>query len=260
MLPPGIGTPGPTAWHRLDPLTRLTVSGAATVGVIVLGGLICPMLLALAAVVVPAIVTRASMAVLRLSFALALPLAVSAALVNVVFPPSGTVITALGPARITEEGLWVAAEVVIRVFVMAGAVTLFYLTTRPGELVESLLAHGAPPRLAFVIQGGVAMVPRLADRAAEVAAAQRARGLDSEGALHRRVRGMLAVAGPTVLGAVAEAEARTLALETRAFTRPGSRAQLWVPADSALQRIGRWSIVVALGVAVVLRASGALPC
>ena len=48
------------------------------------------------------------------------------------------------------------------------AVTLFYLTTRPAELVASLQAHGTPARLTFVIHNAVAMIPRLAERAAEV--------------------------------------------------------------------------------------------
>ena len=72
----------------------------------------------------------------------------------------------MGPLRVTGEGVGVAVEVVVRVLVMAGAVTLFYLTTRPAELVASLQAHGVPARLTFVIHNAVAMIPRLAERAA----------------------------------------------------------------------------------------------
>ena len=151
---------------------------------------------------------------LRTSVLLALPLAASAAIVNVLFTPGGgTVVAEIGPLTVTAEGIAVAIEVVVRVLVMSGAVTLYYLTTRPAELVASLQAHGTPARLTFVIHNAVAIIPRLAERAAEVTAAQRARGLDSEGSLLRRLRGVTAVAGPTVSGAIAEAEARTLALE-----------------------------------------------
>jgi energy-coupling factor transporter transmembrane protein EcfT len=73
-------------------------------------------------------------ATLRISLLLALPLAVSAALVNVlVTPGGGGILAELGPVRITMEGLEVAAQVVVRVLVMAGAVTLFYLTTSPSS-------------------------------------------------------------------------------------------------------------------------------
>ena len=132
---------------------------------------------------------------------------------------------------------------------MGAAVTLFLLTTRPAELVASLQAHGLPARIAFVVHGAAAMVPRLAERAADVTAAQRARGLDSEGSLARRLRGVLAVAGPTVRGAIEEAETRALALESRAFTRPGRHTLLRVPADSAAQRVARWALTAAVAVA-----------
>ena len=233
---------------------------ATLFAVVVLGGLMCPALVALAAVVMPAAVARVLPAVLRLSFLLSLPLAISVAVVNVFFTPGGTSVVELGPIRITEEGIALAAEVVVRVFAMAGAVTLFYLTTRPGELVASLQQHGVPARLTFVIHNSVAMIPRLAERAAEVTAAQRARGLDSEGSPLRRTRGVIAVAAPTVLGAIAETEVRTLALETRGFTRPGPHTQLWAPHDSGWQRLARWGLAAALVLLIVLRALGALPC
>ena len=126
---------------------------------------------------------------------------------------------------------------------MAGAVTLFYLTTRPAELVASLQAHGLPARLTFVIHNAVAMIPRLAERAGEVTEAQRARGLDSEGSLLGRAAGHgRAWPDRRSRGAIAEAETRTLALEMRGFTRPGRHTLLWVPADSGLQRAARWAM------------------
>jgi energy-coupling factor transport system permease protein len=256
-LPAGIAVPGPTAWHRLDPLTRLTLSLGTVVAVVVLGGVAGPLLLWLLAVLLPAAGARALPGVLRVSVLLALPLAASAAIVNVLFTPGGaTVVAQVGPLTVTREGIWVAVEVVVRVLVMSGAVTLYYLTTRPAELVASLQAHGTPARLTFVIHNAVAMIPRLAERAAEVTAAQRARGLDSEGSLLRRLRGVTAVAGPTVSGAIAEAEARTLALEIRGFTRPGRHTLLWAPVDSEVQRLARWAIVAGAVLLVVLRLAG----
>ena len=64
--------------------------------------------------------------------------------------------------------------------------------TRPSELVASLQHHGVPSKATFVIHNGVAMIPRLAERTREVTAAQRARGLDTEGSLLRRGRGLMA--------------------------------------------------------------------
>jgi energy-coupling factor transport system permease protein len=248
---------GPTAWHRLDPLTKLSLSVATVVAVVALGGVVGPALVWLLAVLLPAAAARVLPGLLRTSALLALPIAVSAAIVNILFTPGGeTVLVELGPLRVTGEGVSVAVEVVVRVLVMAGAVTLYYLATRPAELVASLQAHGVPSRTTFVIHNAVAMIPRLAERAGEVTEAQRARGLDSEGSLRRRLRGVTAVAGPTVSGAIGEAETRALALEMRGFTRPGRHTLLWAPADSGNQRAARWAMVAAVALLVALRLAG----
>jgi energy-coupling factor transporter transmembrane protein EcfT len=160
-----------------------------------------------------------------------------------------------------EAGVALAAQVVARVLTMAGAAVLFYATTRPSELVASLQYHGLPARATFIIYNGVAMIPRLAERAREVTEAQRARGLDTEGSWLRRGRGVVEVAVPTVLSAIAETETRTLALETRGFTRPGRPTLLWRPRDSSTQRLARWGIVAALALLALARLAGVpLPC
>ena len=245
---PSTGPPA-TPWHALDPLTRLVVAVGTMVAALLLGGIVCPSVLAVSAVVMPALVAGQLLAVLRLSLLLALPLGVSVVLVNVLFSP-GT----------TAEGAFLAAEVVVRILTMAGAAVLFYRTTRPAELVASLQYHGVPARATFVVHNGVAMIPRLAERAREVTEAQRARGLDTEGHWWRRARGMVALAGPTVLGAIGEVETRTLALESRGFTHPGRATVMRVPNDSGTQRLARWVMAGGLGLLALARVAGVLPC
>lgn len=248
-------------WQRLDPLTRLVVSVGTLAAAIVLDGAVCLVLLGLVAVVLPAASAGVLGRVIRTGLLLALPLAISVVVVNVLFSDDGTVIMRLGPLEITDAGVSLAVVVLARVLTMTGAVVLFYLTTSPSELLNSLRFHGMPARATFVIHNGVAMIPRLADRAREVADAQRARGLDTEGRPWRRARGVVALAAPTVLGAIHEVETRTLALETRGFARPGRPTLLWTPVDGPWQRGLRWGIGAALFALVVARLSGAaLPC
>ena len=64
----------------------------------------------------------------------------------------------------------------------------------------------------------------------QITAAQRARGLDTEGSFLRRIRGIVPIVGPVILGSIGEVEERTMALEARGFTRPGRRTLLWAPA------------------------------
>lgn len=235
---------------------------ATVVAAVLLGGIPCLLLLVLLAVLVPTLAAGESRAVMRAAVLLSLPLIVSVAIINVfLFGTGEAVLFELGPVTATAEGAQLAAEVIVRVLAMAGAVTLFYRTTRPGELVLDLERRGVSSRLTFVIHNAIAMVPRLATRAAEVTAAQRARGLETEGGVLDRLRGVIAITAPTVIGAIEEGEARTMALEARGFSRPGRRTLLWHPPDSDLQRAARWTITGAVALLAAARLVGiSLPC
>jgi len=216
-----------------------------------------PAILVLIAVVIPALVAGVLSRLLRTSLLLTLPIAVSVLLVNVFFFPGGrTELLRIGPIVATAEGLGFAIEILARILAISGAITLFYLVTRPAELVLDLERRGVSPQLGFVANASVQTVPAMVERAGAITAAQRARGLDTEGSVWRRARGIVPIVGPVILGSIAEVEERTMALEARGFTRPGRRTLLWAPDDSGLQRLARWFLLLALPVLAAARATG----
>jgi energy-coupling factor transport system permease protein len=216
-----------------------------------------PAILVLVVVVIPALVAGVLSRLLRTSLLLTLPIAVSVLVVNVFFFPGGrTELLRIGPIVATAEGLGFAIEILARILAISGAITLFYLVTRPAELVLDLERRGVSPRLSFVANASVQTVPAMLERASAITAAQRARGLDTEGSVWRRARGIVPIVGPVILGSIAEVEERTMALEARGFTRPGRRTLLWAPDDSGLQRLARWLLVLALPALATARAMG----
>ena len=258
-LPASIGRPGPSAVHRLNPLTKATLATTTSVAAVVLGGLVGPLLLVAVAVVVPAIAAGVVGRLAKTALLLAFPIALSAFLVNVFFLPGAeTVLFRIGPITATAEGLGFAFEIMARIMAISGAVTLFYLTTRPADLVLDLERRGVSPRVAFVANASVQTVPAMVERAAQITAAQRARGLDTEGSPWRRVRGIVPIVGPVILGSIAEVEERTMALEARAFTRPGRRTLLWSPADGRAEPLVRWGLLIGLVALIGLRIGGVL--
>jgi len=209
------------------------------------------------AVLLPAVVGGVALRLLRTSLLLSLPIAISALLVNLFFYPEGvTVLIRIGPITATAEGLGFALELLARIGAISGAITLFYLTTPPGELVLDLERRGVSPRIAFVALASVQTVPATVERAMTITAAQRARGLDTEGSVWRRVRGVLPLAGPVLLGSIGEVEERSMALEARGFTRPGRRTLLWWPSDSERERLARWLLALAVPLLIGARAAG----
>jgi energy-coupling factor transport system permease protein len=98
----------------------------------------------------------------------------------------------------------------------------------------------------------------MVERAGVIQAAQRARGLDTEGSIRARLRGIMPLVGPVILSSLTEVEERSLALEVRAFGRPGRRHLLWRIPDSGAQLAARALALLALLAAIVLRATGNL--
>ena len=256
-VPPSVGAPGPSGFHRLNPLTKLTLAAVTVALAILLGGLAGPAAVVVVAVLLPAAAAGILWRLLRTALLLSLPIAISVLVVNLFFYPAGReVLFQVGPVRATAEGLGFALETLARIGAISGSITLFYLTTGTDALVTDLERRGVAPRIAFVASASVQTVPALVERASLITAAQRARGLDTEGSVWKRLRGVLPLAGPVLLGSVAEIEERTMALEARGFTRPGRRTLLWSPPDSGRQRVARWLLLASVPALLLARAGG----
>lgn len=195
-----------------------------------------------------------------LPYALAtIPLVASILIVNTLAYPGATdTIAHVGPFSPSWSGLVAAVQATLRVVAFAMSVALFALTTTTYELVSDLERRGLGRRPTFVISAAIGTVPRMVERAREITEAQRARGLDTEGRIWRRVRGLVPLAAPLVLGALTEVEEQTMALEARGFTAPGRRTVLRALPDSSGQRLLRRALFIGTIVILAASVSGAL--
>ncbi len=225
-----------------------------------IGGVAGPVALTVLAVLLPASLAGVLARLLRVGILVALPLAISVLIVNLFFFPAGaTILFRIGPVTATTEGLAFAVETLARLMAITGALVLFYLTTPIGSLVVDLERRGVSARVAFVVSASVRTVPAIVERAGQIADAQRARALDTQGSLWRRARGLVPLVGPVLLGSIADVEARAMALEARGFSRSGPRSLLWAPADSEAERIARWLMVLAVPALLIAGLAGWLP-
>jgi energy-coupling factor transport system permease protein len=195
----------------------------------------------------------------RISFLLTLPVAISVVLVSVFTRAGTTVLFSIGPFDATVEGVDFAGQILVRLFAISTAIGLFGLTTDPRALVKDLERRGLSSRFAFVAAATLEAVPAMVERAQVIQASQRARGLDTEGSIPSRLRGVLPLVAPVILSSLTEVEERTLALEVRAFGRPGRRHLLWWAPDRTWERALRWGLVLGFVALVALRISGNFP-
>jgi energy-coupling factor transport system permease protein len=193
-------------------------------------------------------------------FALAtIPLVASILLVNTfLFPGATDVLIRIGPFAATGTGLAAALQATLRVVAFALSVAVFSLTTPTDDLLSDLERRGLGRRAIFVIGSAIATVPRMAERASEITESQRARGLDTEGSIWRRIRGVVPLAGPMISGALSEVEERSMALEARAFSAPVRRTTLRTLPDSSAERTARWLVLGGTIAVVAASISGLL--
>ena len=96
-------------------------------------------------------------------------------------------------------------------------------------------------------------------RAGSILEAQQARGLSLEGSFVRRIRALVPLIGPVLLGSLVDVRERTFALEARGFgARPG-RTAYRVVADPPVDRWLAALLLAGVGVVVVARDRGRPP-
>ena len=189
------------AYHRLNPLTKATLAAVARSRRSSLGGYLGPLLL-LALLVLPgAVAANVLGSAIRRSLVAAAPIAISVALVSLFTRAGTTVLFQLGPFDATLEGLDFAPQLVLRLFVLAMALAVFGLTTEPRALVADLERRGSRPGSRSPRPRRSRRCRRWSSAPATIGAAQRARGLDTEGSVGARLRGLVPLggAGPAVV-------------------------------------------------------------
>jgi energy-coupling factor transport system permease protein len=256
--PPAFVQPLPTGSYRsLNPTTKLVVAVCEALIAFAVRGWSGPLAM-LGVLAVTAVVARLGRSLVPFLIA-TLPITASILLVNTfLFPGATDRILTIGPFAPTWTGLQAAVQAALRVVAFAMSVAVLVLTTRPDELVADLERRGAPRGITFVIGATVRTIPRVVQRAREITDAQRARGLDTEGSLIRRVRGVLPLAAPLVFGSLNQVEEQTMALEARAFSSSGRRTPLRAFPDGALQHWLRWGLAAVTGALIVLSIAGLL--
>lgn len=236
--------------HRLHPLTVLAVVAFCLIAGLALPGPWGPYVIFLLVVLPLAAVGQVLPNLLSAALKITLPFAISVFLIQGLFWTNGTPVVHLGPLSLKAEGLLFALQSTGRILVVVGSFLLLSLTIRPDALMIALDQRGAPKSLTYIVLATIQIAPRFQAKANTILDAQRARGLETQGSLGRRIRALLPLVVPLVLGSIIDIEERAMALDARAFSRQGAKTSLLVLHDTSTQRIAR--ILLLLGALAVV--------
>lgn len=226
--PTGLFRPGSGWLHRRSPFTKDLLLLACVTASVSLPALLVPpetlvqpawsapspwLILLACSLLALAMASGVGLELARIVVALGLPMAVSMVAVN-------------GLAAWSAQGALDALGLTLRLLVCLEAAALLLLTTPVDALVADLERRGLPHRLGYVLLASMNLLPTMLKRSAEIREAQTARGLPLGRGLAGRMKGLLPMVGPLLLGSVAEVEERALALEARGFG--ASRRRTWL--------------------------------
>lgn len=136
------------------------------------------------------------------------------------------VLLTLGPLKVSTESVLNGLRFATVVMAVCGAITLFFALVPMKYLMLALELRGVTPRATYVMLASFQAIADLGRTARVVLDAQKARGIETEGNVVKRVRAFFPVLAPVFLSAMTSTEERAIALDARAFNARGPRTHL----------------------------------
>jgi energy-coupling factor transport system permease protein len=240
--------------HSLNPLTKLTLAFGLTFIAFLSPWYWTPQFVVLAIIIPLSILGRIQREYIYTALRLILPATAFLFIMQALFQPIGkTIIFQFWFLHITRESLSFAFANASRIFAMVSSFTLFLLTTHPSELMSDLTRRGLPSQFAYVIISTIQIIPQMQSKAQTIIAAQRSRGLETEGSIFKRIGALVPLVGPLVFGSLVEVEERAIAIEARGFTSTHKKTSLREIQDTGIDKILRSILVLMVLVIIALK-------
>ena len=248
----------PTRYDSLHPLTKLTWAF-----VLILATYMSPVLWLSAIICLAALLTTAASAqrvsIVRVYPLFFMPIIVSLLLIRGVLLPDVVTrpITVAGYS-VSLDALASAGLIILRYCTLIAALFTVIQTTPTTQLMQALAERGMPRSIEYILLMALQIIPDMRARAAAILEAQQSRGLVIK-SLVSRVRALLPLVGPLVVGALVDIEERAMALELRAFAATSQPTRMAVIVDSRAQHITRSALLLSAVLMIALRIAGRLP-
>lgn len=159
----------------------------------------------------------------------------------------------IGSITFYKEGLLFSLEICLRVLNILCAFAILVLTTKPSELIESLVRRGLSPKIGYVLCSVLQIIPQMAASMETITDAQRSRGMETEGKLIVRIKAFLPLIGPVVMNSLINTRERAMALEVRAFNSKSKKTFLNEEINSKYNKLLKVFLLIFLLIAIAWR-------
>ena len=151
------------------------------------------------------------------------------------FYTSGTVLWSWGILKITEEGIWKAGFMVLRILMLIACTLLLTYTTSPILLTDGLEKLLRPLKklnfpvheLSMMMSIALRFIPTLIEETDKIMSAQKARGADFDsGNLIQKAKALIPILIPLFISSFRRAEELAIAMECRCYHGDEGRTSL----------------------------------
>ena len=151
------------------------------------------------------------------------------------FYTSGTVLWSWGILKITEEGIWKAGFMVLRILMLIACTLLLTYTTSPILLTDGLEKLLRPLKklnfpvheLSMMMSIALRFIPTLIQETDKIISAQKARGADFDsGNLSQKAKALIPILIPLFISSFRRAEELAIAMECRCYHGDEGRTSL----------------------------------
>ncbi|MCD2347592.1 energy-coupling factor transporter transmembrane protein EcfT [Clostridium guangxiense] len=87
-----------------------------------------------------------------------------------------------------KEGLLYALTICLRVLNILCSVAILILTTKPSDLIEAFVRRGLSPKIGYVLNSVLQLIPEMTLTMNKITDAQRSRGMETEGSVIVRIK------------------------------------------------------------------------
>ncbi len=226
--------PGDSFLHRLDPRFKIVMTLLYIV-MLFMSGELYSMIFGMIYCIVAFILSNLSIKLFRKNIKPLLPILLITAVLDLLFIREGTVYFQAGFFKLTEDGVFTAVRMVVRIlFLIIGSSLLTY-TTSPIQLTDAIERLLSPlkklhfPVHSFAMMMSIALrfIPTLMDETDKIIAAQKARGAGFDSSkLMDKAKALVPVLIPLFVSAFRRAEELATAMECRCYRGDVGRTKM----------------------------------
>ena len=227
--------PGDTPAHRLDPRTKIVLVVLYIVALFQAKNLLTYALVAVTFVTCARVSKVGARALLK-GLKPVVIIVLFTGFLNLFFTPGETLFE-LGFLRLTDQGVYNALRMVVRIMLLIMGTFLLTYTTSPIALTDALermlnplkKLHVPVHELAMVMSIALRFIPTLIEETDKIMSAQKARGADFEsGNLIQKAKALVPVLVPLFVSSFRRADELAVAMECRCYHGGEGRTRLHV--------------------------------